>query len=170
MTSQASALPARSRLRIAPTAAIAMRRRIVRLAAVSAVALGLIWWLAVERTTAPAAAIWALLAGWLLMPAVLVASLAIPAASRLLIVPSTLVTLPVAAIALMPWSPDGIVRASWAAVAIGLLLGGGLGLWLWLGAFPAPEPLRDPRAPLRWVLIVIHVAPIVVGLTLLATT
>ncbi len=170
MTSHVVARTEGSAKRSAPAPAVAMRRRIIRLAAVSAVALGLVWWLAVERTAAPAAATGALLAGWLLMPAVLVASLAVPVATRLLVVPSTLVTLPVAAIVAVPWSPDGMAHAAWAAIAVGVLLGGLFGLWLWLGAFPRPEPLRDPRSPVRWAMIVVHVVPIVFGLALLLTT
>lgn len=167
MTARSTTGPATTAFRADPTAAVAMRRRVARLAAVSAVALGLIWWLALERTIAPAAASAALVAGWLLMPTVLVAGLAIPNLTRFLVVPSTLVTLPVVAIAAVPWAPDGLARFAWTAVAVGLLLGDVLGLWLWLGVFPTPGPLRDPRSPLRWASIVVHVAPIVGGLVLL---
>ncbi len=167
MSTPATVRSAGMHARFAPTAAVAMRRRIIRLASVSAVALGLIWWLAVDRTAAPAAATRALFAGWLLMPTVLVASLSHPVATRLLVVPSTLVTLPLAGMVALGWSPDGVARIAWAAIAGGVLLGGILGLWLWLGAFPRPKPLRDPRSPIRWALIVVHVAPIVVGLALL---
>lgn len=153
--------------RVAPTPAVAMRRRTIRLAVVSAVALGVIWWLAAKRTGAPAVATSALLIGWHLMPTLLAASLVRREAVRLLVVPSTLVSLPVAAIAAGPWVPAGLPRFAWLAVAVGIVLGGVLGLWLWLGAFPRPGPLRDPRSPLRWALIAVHVAPIVVGIALL---
>ena len=81
-----------------------MRRRVRRLAAVSAVALGLVWGLAATTTAAPAAVLIALLAGWLSMPTVLVASLRAPVWRYGLIVPSALVTAGLLAI-VVGWMP-----------------------------------------------------------------
>ena len=69
-------------------------RRVKRLSVVSAVALGLIWGLAVGTVEAPTLVDAALAAGWMLMPTVLVASLAWPRLRYGLILPSGLVTAP----------------------------------------------------------------------------
>ena len=73
-------------------------RRIIRLALTSALALGLIWWLAATTLDAHAVVSIALAAGWLLMPLVLVLSLRWPALRYALVVPSSLVGLALLAV------------------------------------------------------------------------
>ncbi|MDQ3780086.1 MAG: hypothetical protein M3354_06035 [Chloroflexota bacterium] len=140
--------------------------RIRRLAATSVVALGLIWLLA-ELTLDAHPAIGATLAGgWVLMPAVLWLSLGRPALRYGLAVPSTLVTVGLAAICVTALPADAAVRAGWQLVTAGILCGGLLGIWFWFRWLPVPAALHEPFALGRSLLIGIHVALIVVGLLL----
>jgi hypothetical protein len=141
-------------------------RRTKRLAAVSMVALGLVWGLAVTTLDAPVAVDAALAAGWITMPAVLLASLWRPAIRYWLVVPSALVSLGLVAI-IIGWRPaDPVAAAGWLLVTVGVLLGGLMGLWFWFRVLPVPSMLDDPGAAGRWALIAVHVALIVVGLAL----
>ncbi len=146
-----------------------VKRRVVRLAATSIVALGLIWGLATATLEVPAE-IGAILAlGWFLMPAVLLWSLAAPGARYLLIVPASLVTVGLLAICI-GWLPSPpIAAAGWVLITAGVALGGVLGLWFWYRIAPVPSALDDPYAPGRWALIGVHVGLIVVGWALAAT-
>lgn len=138
--------------------------RVRRLALTSVVALGLIWVLAVATLEAPPVVGIALAAGWLLMPAILVASLARPAVRYALVVPATLVGLSLLAIS-WAWLPDHSVAATgWLLLTTGILLGGWLGLWFWYRLLPVPRQLDDPFSPARLALIGVHVALIVIGL------
>ena len=90
-----------------------IRRRVKRLAATSAVALGLIWVLALTTLDTPLLIEVALLAGWILMPAVLLVGLRRPSTRYWLVVPSTLVSLSLLAIAI-GWLPaDSTAAAGW---------------------------------------------------------
>lgn len=143
--------------------------RVKRLAATSAVALGLIWLLAVTTLEAPVPVDTALAAGWIMMPAVLVASLWRPSFRYWLVVPSTLVGFGLVAISL-GWLPeDPAAAAGWLLITVGVLLGGVMGLWLWFRVVPVPATLDDPFAAGRWALIALHVALITTGLALAIT-
>lgn len=140
--------------------------RVTRLAGVSLVALGVITWLAAARTEAPPAVVAALAAGWILMPLVLVVSLRRPGLRYGLVLPSTLVTVGLLAICLR-WLPaDPAAAAGWLSMLAGVLLGGGMGAWLWFRMLPVPASLQDPLAPGRWALIGVHVGLVVAGLLL----
>ena len=142
--------------------------RVRRLGLVSLVAPGLIWWLATTRLAVPPPLLVSLLAGWWLMPTVLFASIPTPSLRPLLIVPATLITVPVLVIAV--WQrPDPLLSAlGWTLLAVGLLLGGVMGGWFWFRWAPVPDPFDDPFAPARWGLIAVHVGCIVVGFALVA--
>jgi hypothetical protein len=146
-----------------------IRGRVMRLAVVSLVALGLVTGLAAVTLDVPAAVLAALALGWVLMPAVLAWSLREPRARYLLVVPSSLVTLGLLAICIgwMPASP--IAAGGWLLMTLGVGLGGTLGLWLWYRLAPVPSALDDPVAPGRWALIAVHVALVAVGWALAAT-
>ena len=144
--------------------------RIRRLGMVSLVALGAVWGLAVTTLDAPPIVDGALLAGWALMPAILFASLARPMLRVGLTLPATLVTLGLLAIA-AAWLPASPVAAiGWMLILAGVALGGAMGLWLWYRLLPVPAALSDPFSPARWTLIGVHVALIVIGLALAATS
>ena len=145
-----------------------IRRRVRRLAAVSAVALGLIWGLAVATTASPAWVGVALFTGWLLMPTVLLASLRDTRLRYGLVGPSVLVSLGLLAIVLGP-SPGGIAALGWLMILIGILLGGLMGLWFWFRILPVPIALDAPDAAGRWAIIALHVGLIVVGFALAAS-
>ncbi len=72
------------------------RRRVVRLSAVSAVALGVLLWLVIAALETEALVVGAFLAGWVLMPTILLASLSHPKIRYALVVPASLVWLGVA--------------------------------------------------------------------------
>lgn len=145
-----------------------IRRRVIRLAAVSAVALGLVWWLATATLDTPAVIDVALLAGWMLMPTVLLASLRDTRLRYGLVAPSALVSLGLLAIVL-GWSPGGVAGLGWLLILLGVLLGGTMGLWFWYRVVPVPHVLDAPDATGRWALIALHVALILVGLALAAS-
>lgn len=141
--------------------------RVRRLIVVSAVALGLIWALAVVTLDAAWPIDLALAAGWVAMPALLGLSLSRPRVRRLLAVPATLVGGALVA-ACLTALPAGPARAGWPAVAAGVLVGAGLGSWFWYRWLPVPRRLDEPFAPGRWILVGLHVAPILAGLTLVS--
>ena len=146
-----------------------IRHRVLRLAAVSLVALGLVCGLGAATLDAPPVIVASLAFGWVLMPTVLAWSLREPRARYLLVVPSSLVTLGLLAICL-GWMPTSeMAPAGWLLMTIGVALGGVLGLWLWFRLMPVPAALDDPLAPGRWALIAVHVALVVIGWALAAT-
>lgn len=145
-----------------------IRRRVTRLACVSAVALGLILALSVMTTEAPSAVNVALLAGWLLMPTFLLASLPDVRLRYGLVIPATLVSLGLLAIVL-GFLPGGVAGLGWLLILAGVLLGGVMGLWLWYRLLPVPAALDAPDGVGRWALIGLHVALVVAGLALAAT-
>ena len=137
--------------------------RVRRLAALSAVMLGLIWVLAVATLETPFLVNATLLAGWVLMPLTLLASLATLAARYWLVLPSTLVSLGLLAV-VVGWLPDDpVAAAGWVLMLAGVVLGGAMGLWLWFRVLPVPKALDDPVWPGRWALIGVHVALVLLG-------
>ncbi len=143
-------------------------RRVRRLAAVSAVALGLIWALAVRTLEAPTWVGALFAGGWLLMPSTLLASLARPRLRYGLAVPASLVSIGLIAVA-AGWLPgDPLVAAGWLLMLAGVALGGGMGLWFWYRLLPVPAGLDAPFSTGRWSLIAIHVALVVTGFALAA--
>ena len=142
--------------------------RVIRLAATSVIALGLIWGFAFTTLDAPAFIGIALAAGWVLMPALLMVSLRWPVARYGLALPSTLVGFGLVAICLTALPPDwGAARIGWLMTNAGVLMGGALGLWFWFRLAPVPRFLDDPFGPGRWVLVAVHIALIVIGLALI---
>jgi hypothetical protein len=140
--------------------------RVKRLAAVSLVALGLIWALASATLHAPVALNAALAAGWVLMPTTLIASLAEPRLRYALVVPASLVGFGLLAVSLW-WLPaDPVAAGGWLLMTAGVLLGGVLGIWFWLRLLPVPRALDNPFSSGRWAQIWEHVALIVLGLAL----
>jgi len=143
-------------------------RRVKRLAAVSVVALGLIWALAVVTLEAPGVIDAALFAGWLLMPTVLVASLVRPDLRYGLVLPAGLVSVGLLSIVAGRLPGDPLPAAGWILITVGVLLGGLMGLWFWFRVLPVPAGLDDVTSRGRWSLIALHVALIVAGLGLAA--
>ena len=141
-----------------------LARRIRRLALVSAIALGIIWWLSAGTTYAAMPTRLALALGWLLMPTVLLASLGAPRARLGLALPSTLVTVALAAISIAAWRDGSATAPGWSLLLLGIIFGDLLGGWLWFGVLPVPQGLRDPGSVARWLLILVHVGPVVAGL------
>jgi hypothetical protein len=143
--------------------------RVRRLAAVSSVALGIIWFLAIRTTEPHSVAIdGALLAGWVLMPAVLWGSIRRPEMRPIVFLPSALVTVGLFALCLTALPGDAVVRGGWLLITAGILFGGFLGGWFWFRWFPVPDSLDAPFGPPRWTLIGAHVAMIVAGIALVA--
>ena len=142
--------------------------RVIRLAATSVVALGLIWGFQFATLDTPALVGISLAAGWALMPVLLIASLRWPVARYGLAIPSTLVGFGLIAIcltALPPgWGPAGV---GWLMTTAGVLMGGVLGLWFWFRLAPVPRFLDDPFSPGRWTLVAVHIVLIVAGLVLI---
>lgn len=150
------------------TADPAMMARVRRLALVSFIALGAIFYLAVATLeTHPAISI-ALAAGWILMPSLLVLSLHRPLLRYLLVMPSALISIALLATFLWALPDDGVLQTGWLLVTTGVFLGGLLGIWFWFRLIPVPAALDDPFSTGRWALIGIHVTSIVVGLALIA--
>jgi len=140
-----------------------MAARVQRLGWVSLFALGLVWWLAAISLAAAPWVLWMLAAGWALMPTTLFASLAWPRLRYALVLPASLVSVGLLAI-LVWWFPtDPMAAAGWALLTVGVLLGGGMGLWFWFRIGPVPAALDDPYAPGRWALIGLHIGLIVAG-------
>ena len=139
-------------------------RRIRRLTLVSTIALGIIWWLSKETTYAAMPTRLALALGWLLMPTVLLASLRLPRARLGLALPATLVTVALAAISIAAWRDGSATAPGWSLLLLGITFGDLLGGWLWFGLLPIPPGLRDPGSVARWLLILVHIGPVVGGL------
>ncbi len=141
-----------------------IRRRVRRLAVVSALALGLIWGLAVATTAAPVWVDVTLFAGWLSMPLVAGGEPPRRPVRYGLVVPSVLVSLGLLAIVIAGSSPGGLAGLGWLLILVGVLLGGLMGLWFWFRVVPVPVVLDAPDAAARWAIIAVHVGLIVVGI------
>lgn len=142
--------------------------RIRRLAATASVALGLVWGTAAFTLDAAWPIGLALLAGWGLMPAVLVASLRMPLLRYALVLPASLVGFGLLGICFTALPSTPLAATGWVLVTGGVALGGVLGLWFWYRLLPVPAALDDPFGPARLGLIVVHVGLIVLGLALAA--
>ena len=143
-------------------------RRVKRLAAVSSVALGLIWALVVATIDAPPPIDTVFAAGWLLMPSTLVASLRYPRLRYGLVIPASLVSIGLLAVC-VGWLPaEPTIALGWILITAGVALGGGLGLWFWFRLLPVPARLDDPFSTGRWALIGVHIALVVAGIGLAA--
>lgn len=140
--------------------------RVRRLARVAVVALGIIWWLAVTTLDAPAPVGLALLLGWASMPVILLTSLRRPRLRYALVIPSSLVGLPLIAISALFLPSSPMAASGWLLVTAGVLMGAWLGLWFWYRLLPVPRALDDPFAAGRLGLIGLHVALIVAGIAL----
>ncbi len=134
-------------------------RRVRRLVVVSATALGVIAAVAI-RSGGPRAAVALLVAGWVIMPLVLAASLSRPLVRYALVLPATLVTLGLVGMVL---STDGSETIGWILVTLGILVGGSLGMWLWYRWFPVPYMLDDPYGVPRLMLLSVHIVLVVSG-------
>jgi hypothetical protein len=147
----------------------AFARRIKRLGWTSLVALGVITALAALTLDVPLPVTSALAAGWALMPAILFASLDRPWLRYGLVLPASLVGVPLLAI-WVAWLPAAPLPAvGWALITVGVAMGGFLGTWFWYRLLPVPRALDDPYAPGRLALIGIHIGFIVIGMALAAT-
>jgi hypothetical protein len=142
--------------------------RIRRLAVVSAVALGIVYLLATRSQHGSPAIEAALFSGWLLMPIALSLCLVRPRLLLGLLVPSTLVTLGLAALSLNAVQAESAEAPGWLVLTSGVVLGDLLGVWFWFGFAPVPYPLRDPFSFGRSALILIHVTLVVAGMALVA--
>jgi hypothetical protein len=140
--------------------------RVRRLALTAVVALGVLWALAAVALDVPPLVNTSLAAGWLLMPLILFASLSRPVMRYALVVPATLVSLPLLAISFLFLPAHPIAAAGWLLVTAGILMGGVLGTWFWFRLLPVPAALADPFAPGRLAAIGVHVALICIGLSL----
>ena len=145
-------------------------RRVVRLALVSVIALGLIFWFWALARQGPALIGAGLAAGWILMPGVLLLSLRWPTLRYGLVVPSAAVGLALLGLCLWDLPPAPLARAGWLSILCGVLLGSLLGAWFWFRWLPVPAALHDPYSPGRWALIGIHVGLIVFGLSLVGAS
>lgn len=146
-----------------------MAGRVRRLARTAAVALGIIWWLAVSTLEAPPIIGASLLLGWASMPAILVMSLRRPRLRYALVLPSSLVGVPLLGITALFLPASAVAAAGWLLITAGILLGSALGLWFWYRVLPVPRALDDPFSAGRIALIGVHVALIVAGAALAST-
>lgn len=142
--------------------------RVRRLTAVSAVALGVIWVLAVTTLDAHPVIELALLTGWLLMPMVLGASLRWPGVRAAVAAPATLISAALLVVCITDLPENGPARLGWILTTVGVMFGGVLGAWFWYRWFPVPSSLEAPWSPGRWILIGVHVAAIVGGIALIS--
>ena len=144
----------------------AFARRIIRLALVSSIALGLVWLLANVTLDEHPSVGASLALGWLMMPSILLLSLRRPRLRYALAIPSALVGVPLLIICATSL-PDGqVARTGWLLLTAGILSGGVLGIWFWFRWMPVPGWLHAPFSPGRWALIGIHVALVVSGLVI----
>jgi hypothetical protein len=138
--------------------------RIIRLGFTSMVALGAIYMSARLTTDASSLTTASLAAGWVLMPAILFLSLRFPLIRYALVVPSTLIAVPLLVVTSRAFYLGVAAALGWLLITAGVLLGGLLGVWFWFRWLPVPERLNDPFSRGRWILIGVHVALIVSGL------
>ena len=162
---------AQAQLAIEMTADSRFGVRVIRLAATSVVALGLIWGFQFATLQTPAFVGISLAAGWMLMPALLMVSLRWPIARYGLALPSTLVGLGLVAVCLTALPTEwAAAKVGWLMTTAGVLMGGVLGLWFWFRLAPLPRFLDDPFGPGRWTLVAVHIGLIVVGLALIGSS
>src|SRR5688500_7071582 len=95
------------------TSDAAFSRRIIRLALVSSIALGLVWLLATVTLDAHPGLGASLALGWLLMPSILLLSLRRPRLRYALAIPSALVGVPLLIICVGNLSDGQVARTGW---------------------------------------------------------
>jgi hypothetical protein len=136
--------------------------RVRRLVGVSSVALGVIFWLAYDAVGGAWGAAAMLGAAWVTMPLVLASSLRRPHLRYLLVVPASLASIGLLAVAV---EFDGTATASlgWWLVTAGVWLGAALGAWFWFRWVPVPRPLDQPFSTARWRLAGSHIALVSTG-------
>jgi hypothetical protein len=142
--------------------------RVRRLSIVSLIALGTITWLAIGADASPTI-VMMLIAGWLLMPVILRASLQHPKLRFALALPASLVAAGLTAFC-MTGLPTGRVNAAgWLAVTAAVWLGAAMGMWLWFRWMPVPAAFENPFGPARLTLVAIHVGGVLAGIGLILT-
>jgi hypothetical protein len=145
----------------------AFARRVARLAITSAIALGLLAFLCSRTLNVHRAVTGCLVAGWILMPTILAASLRWPRVRYAIFVPAVLITAGLVAICATALPDDWIARVGWILTTAGIMLGGVLGMWFWYRWAPVPARLDDPFSRGRWSLIGVHVALVLAGLAII---
>ncbi len=145
-------------------------RRIIRLALTSCVALGIVWWLATTTLDAHPAIGQSLAAGWLLMPSLLLLSLRRPRLRYALVLPSSLIGLPLLAISAGSLAREPVARVGWLLLTAGILFGGALGIWFWFRWLPVPAFLHNPFSRGRWLLVGLHIGLVLGGLALVGVS
>jgi hypothetical protein len=136
--------------------------RIRRLIAVSTVALGVIWWLAL----ADGAGVWMLAllgTGWVLMPPILALSLRRPMLRLALLVPAGAMSVGLVGMTLAASDATGV---GWLLITLGILVGGSLGAWFWFRWLPVPRVFDDPYGAPRVALIGLHIGLVLTGVVL----
>ncbi len=146
-----------------------MAGRVRRLARTALVALGIIWALAVSTLEAPPLVGASLLLGWASMPTILLLSLRRPRLRYALVIPSSLVGIPLLGISALFLPASAVAAAGWVLITAGILLGSAMGLWFWYRVLPVPRAMDDPFSAGRIALIGVHVALIVAGMVLAST-
>lgn len=141
--------------------------RLRRLVVVSALALGVISLLAIATTDTGSIGLTLLVAGWAMMPMLLIAGLRRPVWRYSLILPATSVSAGLVGVILSLDEPSA-ARTGWWLITTGVVLGGSLGSWFWYRWLPVPRALEAPFSRGRWALVATHVALIVAGAALVA--
>jgi hypothetical protein len=138
-------------------------RRIKRLVAVSAIALGLITLFVATVADDPGWLPPTLMAGgWVLMPTILAYSLRRPSLRYLLALPAGAVSAALVLVSVR-FADPGWATAGWWMMTAGVLMGGSLGMWFWYRLAPIPQALDRPFSPGRWALVATHIGLISVG-------
>ena len=137
-------------------------RRIKRLIAISAVALGLIFLLICTAAEAGPGPTGLMIGGWATMPILLAGSLSSPRWRYLLAIPAGLVSASLLIVAL-GFEGSITARIGWWMMTAGVLEGGTLGGWFWYRWVPVPRPFDQPFSAGRWVLVALHAALVVTG-------
>lgn len=148
----------------------AFARRIIRLALVSSIALGLVWLLATVTLDAHPSVGASLGLGWLMMPSILFLSLRRPRLRYALAIPSALVGVPLLFICASNLPEGQVARTGWLLLTAGVLSGVVLGVWFWFRWLPVPGWLHAPFSWSRWALVGLHVALVVSGLVLVGVS
>jgi hypothetical protein len=143
-----------------------MTRRVRRLVAVSAVALGVITALA-QRSGGPVWVLVFLSVGWVLMPTLLWMSVERPRVRYLLVIPASVVTIGLAG---MTVAASGSEEIGWLILTVGIASGGLFGMWFWYRWIPVPLMFDDPYGMPRIGLVGIHVGLVLVGIAMVVTS
>ena len=143
--------------------------RVRRLVAVSAVALGVVTYLAAATSDAPGWVVALLASGWLSMPMILAGSLRQPWLRYGLVAPAGLVSAGLVCLCLgwLPQAPSA--AAGWLLLTAGVLLGGTLGVWFWYRLAPVPAALEAPFGVPRLALVAVHTGLVALGVALIVS-